>query len=207
MEIVSFGFVPGIKTFRDDPQQSSGLGDAPLVGISHGVCKPEQLSKYNFHKFLVVHSGTPASEEDVSQIKSFLKEEERSRVFSLTTGWNKLAPKCKADIVDFLKSDKLDPENDELRRLLGFDTPVRKLALLLALEIVKDELSIARSKQTQNANQASIEVLLSPALQLARDVEQWRQIVEPVKQAMNERKMEDLIKAIDAALIKFRNPL
>jgi hypothetical protein len=146
-------------------------GDEEVVVISHGMptgnanetVDPLLLTPdLHLHAFLLAQSGSPASLTDLEYLKDKLARA-CPRTFGMVRGWNSTQSEHRAKIINFLQSFETAPSDPDVQSLLGFDSPVARLALRVALEIALRELSGG----TSTRHNLNLETLLSPAIRLA----------------------------------------
>lgn len=151
--------------------------DEPLVLICHGLSIYEResdvsftlsplINNYNLQAIAIAHRGDSASPSELEQLRKDLGDR-CQRIFGLTRGWDNLKDSQRRLIIDFLESSELAPSHPEVQKLLGFDSPVSRLALRFALEIALRELD-GTTPTKRPGNALPLETLLAPALALAQ---------------------------------------
>jgi hypothetical protein len=120
-------------------------------------------AELRLHAFLLVQSGNAASSGEFDYLKKRLAEK-CLRTFRMVKGWDSQSAHWKK-IIGFLESPDVAPTNPEIQKLLGFDSPVSRLALRVALEIALRELNGQLPKRP--GSPLPVETLLAPALALA----------------------------------------
>jgi len=147
-----------------------------VVGVSHGAWAQEDVARRidfirnNLWALLIVQSSDPANSKSVEHLRDWLPEGRRKRVFGLTKAWNNLQPEEWQRILAFLTSENDLPPDLDVQTLLGLDAPVLRLALRVALEVVRHEITPTlqedASKQNEQADVALAD-FLQPAIELA----------------------------------------
>ena len=127
-------------------------------------------------RILLVSSGGPTVDR-VEEIRPDLPEELRDRVYgsACRDSLHALADKqFFQKLVAFLTSDDQLPQDARVASFLGLDFPVRRLAIRVALEIAREELS-------RPEPELEVQALLEPALKIAQGVARLEQVVAPVR--------------------------
>jgi hypothetical protein len=128
-------------------------------------------------RVLVVTTGGPTAEH-VATVKQQLPDDVGGRVFGAAQAGSKTTLEKNADffrkVVAFLASREAVPDDAEVASFLGLDFPVRRLALRVALEIAREELS-------RPEPELEVQALLEPALKIAEGVTRLEQVVAPVR--------------------------
>jgi hypothetical protein len=95
-------------------------------------------------------------------------------------------------VVAFLASREAVPDDAEVASFLGLDFPVRRLALRVALEIAREELSHRNPV-------LRVQELLGPALKIAEGVARLEQVLAPVRTVLQGPR-EDVKAGVEQAL-------
>ena len=160
--------------------QASDLEDPvdnkePLVLVCHGLSIYDRaandsfvispvLSYHNLHAVVIAHRDNGAIASELDQVQNDLGGQCK-RIFGLTRGWETLSDTQRDLVIGFLESSENAPSNPEVQKLLGFDSPVSRLALRVALEIALRELNGQAPKRP--GNPLAVDTLLAPVLALA----------------------------------------
>jgi hypothetical protein len=145
-----------------------------FVGVTHGKWSLSEdlkpiVSKY-IHALLYVQGSADANLQYLEDLRNDLPEEKRRRVFGLVGGWYNLSPERWQAILAFLRSESDLPDDPNVQTLLGLDAPVLRLALRVALEVIRHEITAkledGASTQDERAD-VVLAVLLQPAIDLA----------------------------------------
>ena len=171
------GFSPDSHAYAPSDLEDRINDGERIVLVCHGASLYVQLSdqevqlsaellKYHLHAVVLTHRADAASSTQVNELKKDLAQQ-CQRVFGLTRGWNTINAAQRARVIEFLESEELSPQDSEVQALLGYDSPVAKLALRVALEIALRELEGSRLPRSSVA-EMSTAMLLSPALAIAQ---------------------------------------
>lgn len=173
--ICLFGELRGFS--RDSVAESTEellkmTGGEQVVVVSHGLPTANSGEKVDplllrqdlhLHAFLLAQTGSSVSPMELEYLQQKLAQK-CTRTFGMVRGWNSIPVDQRTKILDFLQSSETVPSDPNVQSLLGFDSPVLRLALRVALEIALRELS----GETSHQPAMTPENLLSPAITLAR---------------------------------------
>jgi hypothetical protein len=165
----------------------------PVVLVCHGLSIYEResdvsfkispaLSNYHLQAVAIAHRDHGAASSELEQVRKDLGNQCK-RVFGLTRGWEGLKDSQRDLIIEFLESSESAPSSPEVQKLLGFDSPVSRLALRVALEIALREFGgEAPGKRLGNA--LPVETLLAPVLAIAEQEPSLAHEVSRISQAL-----------------------
>jgi hypothetical protein len=169
--------------------------DEPVVLVCHGLSIYERESdsdvslrllpetrEYNLHAIAIAHRDHGAGSFELDQVRKDLGNK-CNKMFGLTRGWENLKDSQRDLIISFLESTDMAPSQPEVQKLLGFDSPVSRLALRVALEIALRELDgDAPTKRPGSA--LPLETLLGPVLALAQQEPSLASSVSGISRAL-----------------------
>jgi hypothetical protein len=198
---------PSVADLEDVAQKTETVvlvchGSSPYRRISETevAIDPELLS-YDLHAVALTHRGHSASAAQLAELKKDLAPN-CQRVFGLTRGWDTLEAGQRAAVISFLESNETAPADPDVQALLGYDSPVSRLALRVALEIALRELE-GGIRQKAPAAEISANALLSPALTVAEQEPSLTQVVSGIREALSSDQ-ESLQKLVSRALLELR---
>lgn len=128
---------------------------------TESVISPE-LQKYEIHALIIAHRAEPASPIELSRVRNDLRPK-CERIFGLTLGWDKIRPPSRDRILKFASSEDPVPQDPEVQALLGYDSPLTRLAMRVSLEIALRELESGSKLHTPGGDMTPA-LLLAPAL-------------------------------------------
>jgi hypothetical protein len=163
------------------------------------------LTKRPKAKILTVSNGGP-SLQAVQMNKPLIPEQDRQRVFgSAQSGSIDIAYALWDDLINYFANGEVTPA---IEMFLGMDLPIRRLALQVALEIVRHEL-VSR----QNSNRKglidppddAIRKLLEPPFDVSHNTPALKEVMEPVKLVLDSNdSMDALLLAIEKSCSTLR---
>jgi hypothetical protein len=127
-------------------------GTEKVIWVTHGPVLQADSEKLQgrqeaVHAALIVQSDQSVSTKALHNFREIMSRLKNCRrVFGLTRGWKVLPGdsarrnEIRRNIFDFLASDKSEPDEPELQRLLGTDLPVRRMALQFALQVAREQI-------------------------------------------------------------------
>lgn len=146
--------------------------DEPVVLVCHGppyvmLSDPEpqlpaEMLGYKIHAVVLTHRADPASASELHDLKTDLADH-CQRVFGLTRGWDKIESATRARILKFAGSEDTVPQDPEVQALLGYHSPLTRLAMRVSLEIALRELESGAKLHTPGGDMLPA-LLLAPAL-------------------------------------------
>jgi hypothetical protein len=151
------------------------------------------LDKRPNAKILVLSNGGPTLEY-VQKYKAYLTEKEGQRIFGCTQRESiREAFSNWGELINFFANNEATPA---IESFLGLDFPIRKLALQVALEIVRYELASRHSSDRKSRVEPpdkNVRILLEPALQVSDNNQTLEGVMEPVRQAIEINASSDVL--------------
>jgi hypothetical protein len=167
---------------------------------TESVISPE-LQKYHIHALLIAHRAEPASPIELSRVRNDLRPK-CERIFGLTLGWDKIRPPTRDRILEFAGSEDATPQDPEVQGLLGYHSPLTRLAMRVGLEIALRELEGGSRLATPGADMPPA-VLLAPALTIGESEPSLNAMALRIKSGLGSGR-EALGELVSQALTQFR---
>jgi hypothetical protein len=163
---------------------------------------PSALLELDLHALLLAHRDHGRSIPQLNELQKQLAPTCK-RVFGMTRGWDTIDAGQRAKVISFLESNESAPADSDVQTLLGYDSPVSRLALRVALEIALRDLE-GGIPQTALATELSANALLAPALLVAEQEPALTEVVTGIREALASDP-ESLQKQVSRALVELRS--
>jgi hypothetical protein len=185
--------------------------DEPVVLVCHGPpyvmlgeTEPEilpEMLEYRIHAVVLTHRADPASPAELHDLKHDLVNH-CQRVFGLARGWDKIEPRTRERVLQFASSEETMPQDPEVQTLLGYHSPLTRLAMRVSLEIALRELDSGSRLRTPGANM-SLALLLAPAISIGESEPTLNAMTDRLKSGLNSGR-EALSEFVSQALSQLR---
>lgn len=142
-----------------------------------------ELSNYTIQAVVLTHRAEATSSSELKDLKDDLGSQCR-RVLGLTQGWDRIAAATRSEILDFAASNDRVPRNLEVQALLGYDSPLTRLSMRVALEIALRELDSPLGLHVSGVTMTPAE-LLAPALEIARTEQSFSEMAAGLENAVS----------------------
>jgi hypothetical protein len=158
-----------------------------------------ELKNYTIHAVILTHRADATSPSELKDLKDDLSTQ-CQRVLGLTQGWDKITATARAQIIDFAISNDDVPGSLQVQVLLGYHSPLTRLSMRVALEIVLESPS---ALQIPEATMTPAQ-LLAPALAIARTESSLNDLATGLEKAVN-ADPKVLSEVVSEALNQLRN--